>query len=173
MLTNQHRSVNTFSRFVALGQVPLTGSSFHFSAKDRLGQHGRKVWLVGRAIHSNTVNRVCLKFGLILPPFFCQNKKSRNWRQILGTLLPVRLVAIFVVGMVGIFASFACVTGRMNSLRFGFLPKRLLVEDQVQSTWQRDHMTLWSMYKQKSNKQNTTLWSMCTNNNLEVVAIKR
>ena len=33
-------------------------------------------------------------------------------------LLLVRLVVIFVVGMVGIFASFACVTGRMNSLRF-------------------------------------------------------
>ena len=74
IVTNQHRSVNTFSRFVALGQVPLTGSSFHVSAKDRLGQHGRKVWLVGRAIHSNTVNRVCLKFGLILSPFLSKQK---------------------------------------------------------------------------------------------------
>ena len=34
-------------------------------------------------------------------------------------LLLVRLVVIFVVGMVCIFAIFACVTGRMNGLRFG------------------------------------------------------
>ena len=44
----------------------------------------------------------------------------------MGTLLPMRLVAIFVVGMVGIFASFACVTGRMNSLRFELLAKAIV-----------------------------------------------
>ena len=88
-----------------------------FSA-DRLGQQGRKVWMVGRAIHSNTVKRMCLKFGpimLFLAHFLVETKKGD---QIWDTLLLVRLVVIFVVGMVCIFASFACVTGRMNSLRF-------------------------------------------------------
>ena len=46
--------------------------------------------------------------------FLCKTIKGQIW----GMFLLVRHVVIFVVGMVGIFASFACVTGRMNSLRF-------------------------------------------------------
>ena len=87
-----------------------------FSA-DRLGQQGRKVWMVGRAIHSNTVKRMCLKFGPIILFFAHFYAKLKNG-QIWAMFLLVRLVVIFVVGMVCIFASFACVTGRMNSLRF-------------------------------------------------------
>ena len=74
ILRNQQPSVNTiFSWTVAggsKGQVfPTVGEKifnlFNIFSAD-LGQHGRKVWMVGRAIHSNTVKRMWIKFGPII-----------------------------------------------------------------------------------------------------------
>ena len=77
MLTNQHRSVNTFSRFVALGQVPLTASvKDHTISQPRIdsaSMAGRSGWSGGPSTQTRSTG-FCLKFCLILSPFLPKQK---------------------------------------------------------------------------------------------------
>ena len=132
IVKNQHPSVNSTNTFFSnrnrffrqLGEITvffrqsdeisrffpfLSGSSRTAGQKSVDGRTGYSL-----KYGQKDVPQIWPNYAL-LDTFLCQNfKKGQIW----DIFLLVRLVVIFVVGMICIFATFAAVTGRMNSLRF-------------------------------------------------------